>query len=334
MVIARKALKLGLFMRKHQRHLGYGDSSGIARLDTESVADYCARELNEEPHQYVAGMMVRGTWLSETDESSVGLLLWTLKNVGSPGLYGLREGNASLPRKLLEGLEVRLGHTVIGLVAEGGEAEVTYDNSRERHHERFAACIVATTADQAVKMYPGMPQVQRELYDGIEYSALVNVGLGLAKRPSLPAAYILVAPCESHELIGIIADHVKAPGRATDHKGLITVTINGRCPWAREHAGEPDGVFVEKALELARPYYGDLHGQVDEHLVAHWPQVCPINAPGYFKRIAAYERAIDTADVVQFAGDLDPVSGLNAACVSGDKAASRVIRELVPGARA
>jgi hypothetical protein len=62
----------------------------------------------------------------------------------------------------------------------------------------------------------------------------------------------------------------------------------------------------------------------------HWPQVVPINAPGYFKRIAAYERAIDVNEPVQFAGDLDPVAGLNAACVSGDKAAKRVIRRLVP----
>lgn len=329
-----KALKLGLFMRRYHKHLGYGDSSGIAALDTESVADYCQRELNDELHQYVAGMIVRGTWLSETHESSVGLLLWTLKNVGAPGLYGLRGGNVTLPKKLLESAEVRLGHTVTNVTAEHDEAVVTYRNEDGEHSERFDACIVTTPADQVVALYPQMGPVQRELYDGIEYTALVNVGLGLARRPSVPAAYILVAPCESAELIGVIADHVKAPGRAPDHKGLITITLDGRSEWARKHQGAADQVFIDKALELVRPYYGDLTDQIEEHLIAHWPQVVPVNAPGYFKRIAAYERTIDERDPVQFAGDLDPVAGLNAACVSGDKAAARVIRRLTPVAAA
>jgi oxygen-dependent protoporphyrinogen oxidase len=320
-----KALKLGLFLRRHQNDLGYGDSSGIAAIDTESVADYCARELNDELHEYVAGMMVRGTWLSTTAESSVGLLLWTLKNVGAPGLHGIRGGNLRLPQRLLEGLDVRLGQCVTNVTAEGDEAVVTCEDGSV---ERFSACIITVPADQAVAMYPQMPAVQRALYDGIEYSALINVGLGLATRPNVPAAYILVAPCESDELIGTIADHVKAPGRAPDHKGLVTVTIDGRSAWARQHEGEPDAVFIDKALELVRPYYGDLRPQLEEHLVARWPQVVPVNAPGYFKRIAAYERSIDERDPVQFAGDLDPVAGLNAACVSGDKAARRVIRRL------
>jgi protoporphyrinogen oxidase len=323
-----KALKLGLFMRKHQQHLGYGDSSGIAQIDTESVADYCARELNEELHQYIAGMMVRGTWLSETDESSVGLLLWTLKNVGSPGLYGLRDGNVTLPQKLVEPADVRLSHTVRRVEKDADGVTVSWQGPNGESSERFAGCIVATTADQAVAIYPQMPAVQRALYDGIEYTALVNVGLGLAHRPHVPYAYILVAPCESRELIGVIADHVKAPGRAPDDKGLITITIDGRSAWARAHAGEPDQVFIDKALELVRPYYGDLRGEIEEHVVARWDKVVPVMSPGYFKRIAAYERAIDPADRVQFAGDLDPVAGLNAALVSGQKAAARMSRRL------
>ncbi|WP_354698530.1 Renalase [Paraconexibacter sp. AEG42_29] len=318
-----KALKLGIFMLRNQKHLGYGDSSGIAALDTESVADYCSRELNDELHEYVAGMMVRGTWLSSTAESSVGLLLWTLKNVGAPGLHGIRGGNVRLPQKLLEGLEVRLGQTVTNVTADGDEAVVTCEGSDP---ERFSACIITTPADQAVAMYPQMSAVQRKLYDGIAYSALVNVSLGLATRPQIPAAYVLVAPCESDELIGVIADHVKAPGRAPDHKGLITITIDGRSAWAQQHDGEPDQVFIDKALELIRPYYGDLRDQIEEHNVARWPQVVPVNATGYFKRIAAYEQSINDRDPVHFAGDLDPVAGLNAACVSGDKAAARVVR--------
>ena len=288
-------------MRRNQKHLGYGDSSGIAALDTESVADYCSRELNEELHEYVAGMMVRGTWLSETHESSVGLLLWTLKNVGAPGLHGLIGGNVILPRRLVENLDVRLGHTVTNVAADGDGAVITYENESGAHTERVASCIVTTPADQAVAIYPQMPAVQRALYDGIEYTALVNVGLGLAKRPDVAAAYILVAPCESAELIGVIADHVKAPGRAPDDKGLITITLDGRSDWARKHAGEPDQVFIDKALDLVRPYYGDLSDAVEEHLVARWSQVVPVNAPGYFKRIAAYEQSIDARDPVQFA---------------------------------
>jgi hypothetical protein len=59
-------------------------------------------------------------------------------------------------------------------------------------------------------------------------------------------------------------------------------------------------------------------------MIGRWERVVPIMGPGRFKHVAAYQRSIDPRARVQFAGDLEPIGGVNAALVSGDKAAKRV----------
>jgi hypothetical protein len=46
--------------------------------------------------------------------------------------------------------------------------------------------------------------------------------------------------------------------------------------------------------------------------------------PGRFREVAKYQKTINPHARVQFAGDLDPIGGVNAALVSGHKAAKRV----------
>ncbi len=66
-----KLLRLLRLLGKHWQDLNYSDASGIANIDTDTVASYCQRELNEEIYDYVASVVVRGPWLTDPNTASL-----------------------------------------------------------------------------------------------------------------------------------------------------------------------------------------------------------------------------------------------------------------------
>jgi protoporphyrinogen/coproporphyrinogen III oxidase len=50
---------------------------------------------------------------------------------------------------------------------------------------------------------------------------------------------------------------------------------------------------------------------------------------GRFARIADFQKRLDWTARVQFASDLDRISGLNGALVSGQEAANRIVNSLL-----
>jgi len=313
-----KAVKLFRLLFKHWNDLNYYDATGIAAIDNDTVASYARRELNQELLDYLAAVVVRGPWLSDPEYTSVGQLLWTLKNFFKPYFYGLDDGMDALPRALAERLDVRLQHSVSNVSDHGDHVEVSYSNSEGRNtSDRFDGVIITTTTDQALAMYPQMAGAQRELYASTEYITSVNTHLALAHRPSEPATYIMVSPREHADLCGVIVDHKKASGRAPADKGMITVFC--RHEWCQRNLDASDDAVLSQVLQFIKPYYGDLSGDVCDYSIGRWPRVVPMMKQGRFKQIAAYERSLDPRARVQLAGDLDPIAGVNAALVSGAK---------------
>lgn len=318
-----RLIKLFALLIRHWKDLNYDDASGIAAIDTDSVTSYCERELNQEILDYVAGVIVRGPWLSDPSYTSVGQLLWTMKNFFKPYFYGLRDGMDALPRALAASLDVRLNTGVRRVADCGDRVEVSYSTTQGEQTERFARCVISTTTDQALAMYPQMPELQKRFYETTEYITSVNTHIALSRRPANPATYIMVSPRENPDLCGVIVDHKKAEGRAPPDKGMITVFC--RTEWCRKNLEASDEVVLSQVLGFIKPYYGDLSGDVADYAIGRWPRVVPIMKPGRFKETAAFERSIDPAARVQLAGDLDPMGGVNAALVGGKKAAARII---------
>lgn len=54
--LAKLMVKLG----RHWKDLNYEDASGVARIDTDTVEEWCRHELNRELLDYVAAVVVRG----------------------------------------------------------------------------------------------------------------------------------------------------------------------------------------------------------------------------------------------------------------------------------
>ena len=319
-----KALKLFWMLLRHWKDLNYQDATAIAKIDTDTVQSYCERELNDELYQYLASVVVRGPWLANPEQASIGQLLWTLKNFFKPYFYGLEAGMDALPRALAEHLDVRLSTPVNNVADTGQSIELNYTKpDGTSQTETFGRCLITTTADQALSIFPQLSGVEREFFESAEYITSVNTHMGLAHRPDNPATYIMASPKEQPDLCGVIADHLKAVNRAPEGKGQITAFC--RHEWCVSNFDNSDDRILDQVLGFIRPYYGDLSNHVEDFEVARWPRVVPIMRQGRFKQIAAYNEARDPHARVQFAGDLEPIGGVNAALVSGQRAARRIV---------
>ncbi len=318
-----KLLKLMRLLLRHWKDLNYEDASGIATIDTDSVRSYCERELGPELLEYIASVVIRGPWLADPGEASIAQLLWTMKNFFKPYFYGLDDGMDALPRALASHLEVRLDTTVTSVVDNGQSAAITWNAAGVESQDRFDACVLTATANQILELYPQVSGIQRQFFETTEYITCVNTHIALRQRPSNPATYIMASPKEQPALCGVIVDHLKARGRVPEGKGMITAFCTH--DWCSANFETPDEQVLAAVLGFIKPYYGDLSSDVEDFIIGRWKRVVPIMREGRFKQVAAYQRSVDPRARVQFAGDLEPIGGVNAALVSGDAAARRII---------
>jgi oxygen-dependent protoporphyrinogen oxidase len=327
-----KAIKLAALTFRTRKSLGYDTYDELAALDTETVRDYCRRELNEELLQYCGRPLVSGTWVADDADTSLALMLWTIRNMLVPNVYNLTSGVIGLPEELARRLQPRLGHRVCNVTDTGAAVEVTYDGGSGEQTEAFDACVIATTAQPALAMFPQMDANHRGLYETTRYRRLGSFCIGLSKRPKDPATYALGALCEDPDTIAVICDHNKAPGRAPDGKGLLTVLLT------HEYLDRSDDLSDEQvmqyAIDTACTYHPDISASdVEETMGVRWPESVPTIDVGRFKRIADFKKHLDPTARVQFASDLDRIPGLNGALVSGQEAAAR-LGVAVPAGRA
>jgi oxygen-dependent protoporphyrinogen oxidase len=238
-------------------------------------------------------------------------------------MYNLRPGVSGLPEELARRLNVRLRRRVVNVTDTGSAVEVT--TSSEGGAERtdlFDAAVIATQAQFALAMFPQMDDNHRALYETTRYRRLGSICLGLSERPRDPATYYMVSPHEDPDTIAVIADHAKAPGRAPEDKGLLTVLLSHE--YLERTQDLDDDEVLEYAIDRARRYYGRVVDTVEEHAMARWPESVPVMGKGRFAQIADFQKRLDWTARVQFASDLDRISGLNGALVSGQEAANRV----------
>ena len=318
------ALKLVAPMFRARAGLGYHTYDEVAQLDTATVREYFRRNLNEELLQWAARPLVSSTWVADDADTSITLLLWSIRNMLVSKMYNLRTGVSGLPIELARRTGVRLRHDVVNVTDEGGGVTVTFSaDGAAQQTEHFDACIIATQAQYALSMYPQMDDNHRGLYASTRYRRLGSICLGLGQRPNDPATYYMVSPHEDPNTIAVIADHTKAPGRAPEGKGMLTVLLSHE--YLEQTLDHSDEQVLEYAIDRARHYYGGVVDTVEEHMVVRWPESVPVMDKGRFARIAQYQKNIDWKSRVQFASDLDRISGINGALVSGQEAAKRIL---------
>jgi len=318
-----RAAKLAITLWRNLGNLGYSEYAKIAEIDRESTRAYSHRALGSELEQYLTEPLVRGTWAADDGESSNALLLWTMRNMLVPTVFALDTGMDALVRRIAGEVEVRLSHNVENVTDRGSCVEVSYAAPLENGRtERFDACIIATTARPALAIFPQMDANHRALYQSARYRGLVTVALGLNKAPTDHATYILLPRIEDPDFIAVIADHLKAVGRAPPGKSLYTVL--GSHEYLHRSRDRSDENVLDDAIACVSRYHRRIDNLLEQHQIVRWEEVVPVLETGRFNLIASFKRQIDPAARVQFASDLDRIPGVNGALVSGLEAADRV----------
>jgi protoporphyrinogen oxidase len=171
-------------------------------------------------------------------------------------------------------------------------------------------------------MFAQMDDNHRLLYSTTSYRRLGNVALGLSRRPADPGTFVLVPPAEDPDITAVVHDHNKAPNRAPEGKGLVTVLLSH--DYLERTDDQADAVLLDRAIRAAERYVGPIAGDIEESVIVRWAEAVPAIPRGRFKMIADFTGKVDPTQRVQLASDLDRIPGLNGALVSGRHAARRI----------
>jgi oxygen-dependent protoporphyrinogen oxidase len=305
--------------------LGYADYTKLGAIDNESTREYSRRALNPELEQYATEPLVRGTWAADDGESSNALMLWSIRNMLVPTVFSLDSGMDALARAISARVTTRLSHPVTNVTEYDDRVEVTYAQSNDggERTETFDGAVIATTAKPALQMFPQMDDNHRSLYETARYRGLVTVALGLDRPATDRATYILIPRVEDPDFIAVIADHIKAVGRAPEGKSMFTLL--GSHEYLHRSWNRSDEEILADAIACASRYHGDVAPSLEQHRIVRWEEVVPVVDTGRFKLIARFKERLKPTGRVQLASDLDRIPGVNGALVSGMEAAARVV---------
>lgn len=324
--------KLGLVklvrdVAKHHKLFTTGSAHGLGALDTQSAYDYGGNRLGAEARDYLCSPILRGIWATSARGHSVVQLLWTLKQFIYP-LYTLDSGNGSLADALARKHDVRYGHAVENIAADGDGVTVEYQTGETKHAERFAACVIATPAPAALKLYPAMAGAQRRFIEAIRFTSIVCVHLALSNRPANQETALMFPECETDDVAVVYVNHNKAPGRVPAGKGSLSVYFTQE--WSMENFDLADDKLIELALTRLAPHYDNVKALIEDAFVHRWPSFIMDATPGMYTLMDDYQKSLtdNPPARIQLAGDFMPNPGINQAISSGAAAAQRIVAAL------
>ncbi len=323
-------LKLGRMVIDLLRNHKLFDSEnaiGLAALDIETVTEYAARRLGQEAADYLCSPVQRTVWMADARANSVVQFFWTLKQMAYP-MYTLSEGNGSLPVALAKTHDMRYLHAVTRMENDESGVKVHWQSNDANFpsgSQAFDACVCALPPPIALKMAPDISDVQRKLFEAIQYTSMLAVHFGLRNRPANRETVLMYPECEYPDMAAVFVNTNKAPGRAPANKGSLSAYFQQ--DWSKKHFDMSDDALIALALERMRPFYPALDDNMEDVFVQRWPLFAPAAPVGIYRLMEDYQRSLkaNPPSRLQFAGDFMPNAGINQATASGAGAAERIV---------
>ena len=293
----------------------------LARWDNVSIADWVRVHLGEEVLHYVVDPIIRGNTLNSTADAPFGELLWMLRQYATPSLLATVGGIDALPRGLAGRVPVQYGATVQAVAHSGSGVVLQVDSGAGQQEQAFDACVLALPPPQLRQLAPDLGAEQCALLDSLQPLPSINVHLGLRQAPAQQETFILPPASEQPDLTTIVLDHLKAPGRAPPGKGVVSLFC--RDSWSATRMQQDDASILNEVMAMARPWLGDLSGQVESWHVQRWPYAIIKSRVGLYRDIARWEALTAQSDRIELASDFLSM-GIEAAVIAGERAASRL----------
>ena len=322
-----KLLKLLPVLLGNRAKFNYENMGDTAPFDMESTRDYCHRVLNEEIDDYLANPFIRINSLTNTRIAPAGEWLWQLLAYNSPHIFQLDLGMVYYAECLARGLDVRLNTTITKVISDKGKATLQIEDSSGASWSSYDACILAVPPPAAHAIAPSLSAAQDKFFASVKPVYMISLHLGLKSKPDpdIPDSIIMFPEKEHADLLDILLDHNKGPGRAPPGKAAIA--IQSTIEWSAKHADFSDDQVAAKLIKLAEPYIGKVDGLIEVSYVHRWDYVCAITHPGFFTMLRDYMDARDLNQPLFFSGDFT-AGGIEGATTSGLNAYKHVERYL------
>jgi oxygen-dependent protoporphyrinogen oxidase len=269
----------------------------------------------------------------QPERSTAAPFVSLLLDVGPPSTWRTyRNGMDTLARTLADGLDVTTGVTVTRVATDNGTSVLTTD----RGPVTARAALLCVPAPVAARLHTDEREPVRRFVEACTFTPTLKVGC-LLDRPLAPTArgplYTLLTPAvEEPVLAGIIADHVKHPGRAPAGRGLLTLMTNPSA--IPDLLDAPDDTVAAALVEPATRYVPGLADAVTATFTHRFRHGLPEATPEALRLRAGFA-ARDARYPVDYAGDWEFLRPSSEGAVrSAARTAARVLAHLRAPARA
>ena len=316
---------LGL-MRKHNEGLSFTNMGLGADADTETVTEYCERELPAEALDFLLGPFVRTMFLHPPEEASIAELLWSMKNLTGES-FSLKGGMDSLALTLAEDLDVRLGMEAIDLVERENGVEITLVDSAGKDEERVEqadGCVLATDAHALLGLYGhALTERQKSYLENLGYSVDLVVSFALSQQPAMDATLVLVPESMDAELVALVIDSRKGSGRVPEGKGMVTSHfINS---WGERMQNKPDEEVISEAKRSVEKIIPEVGTSLEFANIERWPRAATMSEKGTYRQLAGFMADVDSGARVQLCGDYMSLSSVNVAVATAKVAVQNLL---------
>ncbi|WP_129627158.1 protoporphyrinogen/coproporphyrinogen oxidase [Candidatus Oscillochloris fontis] len=296
-------------------------------IDNCSVSDYARAHFSEEVLEYLLQPPLSGIFYWTPERTSRALLLLVLRaglsQLAGLRLYTLREGIGQLPRRMAEGLDVRLGSRVeaVEYQPEGGYLVRVAGGPALR----CEYLICATTASSVPRLFPWIDPAALDFFRGVHYSSTALLATGLHGR--LPREFygLLFPRRESALLASATVQAVKSPFAVPQGYDTLALHMSGPA-MAGLHVYDDQTLTRVLLSELRRvaPQY-DPSARATFQRLYRCPEALPEFDVGHFRRLHGLAEHPPGPPGLGFAGDYLGGPYVEGAILSGEAAAARVL---------
>lgn len=320
-----KLAKLAFTVLRHRRRFDLHRPEDRIIFDTESVADYCRRELNEEILEYLAQPLVCGLTLGEPEEMSKAVFLSTFQHQLLCRLYTLRGGIGSLPEALAKRLEVVTGIEVTQVAIQGNQVQGVSIRGRNGQGGVDADIVILAVPAPVV---PGLvsnlkPEVKSFL-ENTKYSRCASTAFGLDRKITGPIYAITTPRREGTCFTAFSENAIKCPSYAPAGAGSLTAFPAGP---------KGDALFEQPDEAVAAAVWSDLRRVLPIaperpafSRVQRFPQALVLFRTGFLQAAEQFKRMDPGLDGLHFAGDYLLTAAVEGAVESGNQAAARALK--------
>jgi protoporphyrinogen/coproporphyrinogen III oxidase len=333
LVGARQKLSLSYLAGSLLRYAAQLDLHAFAKaqlIDDSSVSAYARAHLSEELLEYLLQPAISGIFYWTPERTSRALLLIALRaGLGHPAglrLFTLRKGLGQLAQALAGELDVRTS-------VEAQMVEPDPDGGYQVHARAGASelrlradgVVVATTATMVPGLLPWLDAGRRAFFEGVRYSATVNLAVGTRGRLPHDVYGLLFPRRETPFLASVTLQTVKEPGFAPRGRDLICLHLSGPATAAlRQYDDATLARLMLADLRRLAPSY-DPEPQMHFQRLYRCAEALPEFNVGAFQRLAVFAEGAIEPGAITFAGDYLGGPFVEGAITSGEQAAERLI---------